>query len=126
MARDIDVQDATTIVPDDEETIEDAERDRGHGEEIHRRDGFAMVPQEGKPPFGWFGIPRCAVHPSGNRSLRYIESQHPEFTVNAWRAPGGVLGDHPEDQIAYFLRDAFPSDQPARSGNRAPIEHESS
>ena len=35
MLRDVDVQDASTIVADDEEAVEHAERDRWHREEIH-------------------------------------------------------------------------------------------
>src|SRR5215469_11390522 len=32
--------------------VEPSSPRRGHGEEIHRRDGFAMVLQEGEPAFG--------------------------------------------------------------------------
>lgn len=36
---------------DDEETAEDAEVKRWHGEEIHRRDGLAVIAQEDHPAF---------------------------------------------------------------------------
>jgi hypothetical protein len=34
-----------------------------------------MVSQESKPPFRWFGISWSASHPTGDRSLGYIESE---------------------------------------------------
>ena len=52
MLRDVDVQDASTIVADDEETIEHAERDRWHREEIHGGNRFPMVSKEGQPALG--------------------------------------------------------------------------
>ena len=35
---------------DDEETVEDAKGDRGHGEEVHGRNGFAMIAKKTEPP----------------------------------------------------------------------------
>jgi len=43
MPSDIKVQDATTVVANDKEAVEHAERKRWNGEEIHRRDGFAVI-----------------------------------------------------------------------------------
>jgi hypothetical protein len=36
-------------MPNDEKTIENAELDSGHCEEVHRRNGFPVIPQEGEP-----------------------------------------------------------------------------
>ena len=41
----------SATMADDEEAIQDSERDRGRGEEIHRRNGFAVVAQERQPAF---------------------------------------------------------------------------
>ncbi len=47
MLRDINVQDAPTIVTDDEEAVENAERHRWHREEVHGGNRFPMVAKEG-------------------------------------------------------------------------------
>src|ERR1700686_3356148 len=52
MLCDVEVQDAPTIVADDEEAVEHTERNRWHGEEVHRRNRFPMVSKEGEPTFG--------------------------------------------------------------------------
>ena len=43
MARDIEVQDTPAVMTDNEEAIEETESDRRNGEEIHGRDGFAVI-----------------------------------------------------------------------------------
>src|SRR5215831_19565175 len=40
MLRDVEMQDTPAIVADDKEAVEDAEADRGHGEEVHGRNRF--------------------------------------------------------------------------------------
>jgi hypothetical protein len=42
-------KDTTPIVADDEEAIEHTKRDRWNGEEIHRRNTFPMIAEEGEP-----------------------------------------------------------------------------
>ena len=88
MSRDIEVQHAPTMVADDEKAVEHTERDRGDRKEVHGRDGFAMVTQEGEPTLGRLVISGSSAHPTGNGSLGNIETQHQEFTVDARRAPG--------------------------------------
>jgi hypothetical protein len=51
MLGDVEVQDASTAVADDEEAVH-AERDRWHGEEVHGRNRFPMVSKVGEPAFG--------------------------------------------------------------------------
>lgn len=122
---DIEVQNPPTIMADHEQAVEDAERDGGNREEIHRGDGFAMIPQEGQPALGGARISGRPPHPSRNGSLRDIESEEHEFTVDTRCAPGRILRDHAEDQIADFLRDVLSADRAAESGDRSPIEFES-
>jgi len=100
MARHIEVQYPPTIVANDEEAVEHAEGHRRDGEKIHRSDGFAVILQKREPPFGRFGVPRCSPHPTGNGSLRNLEPEHQKFSVDSRCTPRGILGDHPEDQIA--------------------------
>jgi hypothetical protein len=48
MTGDIEMQDAPSIMTDDEEAIQHAECDRGHGEEVHGRNGLSVIAQEGE------------------------------------------------------------------------------
>jgi hypothetical protein len=63
------MHDAPTIVADDEEAVEHTERNRWHGEEVHRRNRFPMVSKEGEPTFGRVKISRRSFQPTGDRSL---------------------------------------------------------
>src|SRR5215472_5962436 len=47
MLRDVEMQDTPAIVTDDKEAVEDAEADRGHGEEVHGRNRFPVIPKKG-------------------------------------------------------------------------------
>jgi len=42
---------------------------------------------------GCFG----ARHPTRDGSLGNIEAKLEQFTMDAWSAPGGILGDHAEN-----------------------------
>lgn len=48
----IEMQDAPTIVADDEKAVEHTERDGRDGEEVHHGDCFSMVAQETEPALG--------------------------------------------------------------------------
>ena len=49
ISRDIEMQDLTPVVADDEKAIQNTKRERWDGEEIHRRNGLAMVSEERQP-----------------------------------------------------------------------------
>src|SRR5215469_16152157 len=56
IARHVVVNDATAIMTNDEEAIQNAEGQRGHREKIHRCNRLPMIPQEGQPALcrvGW-------------------------------------------------------------------------
>ena len=74
MPRHIEVQNAPPVVGDDEETVENAEGERWHGEEIHRGNGFTMIAQKSRPSICRLGIPRRFPHPAQYGSLRNVES----------------------------------------------------
>ena len=117
MPRDVDVQDSSTIVADDEKAVEHAERDRWHSEEVHRRNGLAMVSKEGQPVLGPVRVFRRSFHPTGDGSLGKIKAEHEEFAMNPRRSPSWVLSDHPKDQLPNLPRRLFPSNLPPDSGN---------
>src|ERR1039458_7533640 len=109
MPRHVEVKDAPPVMRNNEEAVERAERECWHGEEVHRRNRFAMVIDECHPPLRQFGISRRLSHPAQHGALRDVEAKHFQFSVNARCTPGGIFGDHAEDEVAQFLGDAFSS-----------------
>ena len=69
------------------------------GEEIHGRNGVAMIANKGLPAPGKFCISGRSLHPPGDASLGYIEAQHKELAVNPGSSPGRVIFHHLEDEI---------------------------
>jgi hypothetical protein len=66
MPCDIAVQDAATIVADDEETIEHAESTGWNRKEVHGDYRFAVIAKECQPTFGRLWAPGGAPHPAGD------------------------------------------------------------
>src|ERR1022692_427102 len=64
------VQDPTPVVADHEEAVQNAEGQGRHREEVHRRNGLAMVPQESQPAPGGVRRSWCSPNPSRNRWFR--------------------------------------------------------
>jgi hypothetical protein len=103
MPRDVEMQNPSPIVSDDEEAVEYAERDSRYAEEIHRRNHFTMIAQKRQPPLCGFWGSWSAAYPARDCSLADIEAEHEEFSVNAWRSPGWVFNNDLEDQLPYFF-----------------------
>jgi hypothetical protein len=49
------MQDTPAIVTDYKEAVENAEADRGHGEEVHGRNRFPVIRKKHAPALGWLG-----------------------------------------------------------------------
>src|SRR5882762_6827621 len=126
MLGDVEVQDASTAVADDEEAIEHAKVDRWHGEEVHGRNRFPVVSKEGEPAFSWLGISRRPFHPTRNGSLTEIKTEHKKLAVNARRSPGWILNNHPEDQLSNFLRRRLPPHPCPDSRDQFPVQAKTS
>src|SRR5580704_11715636 len=122
MLCDIEVQDATTIVTDDEKHTE---RDRWHGEEVHRGNRFPVITEKGKPARGRLRISRCPFHPTRDHSLRDLKTEHEKLAMDAWRSPRWVLNDHSEDQFLNLLRRRSSPDGPPDLGDQLPVQPES-
>src|SRR5271166_5977005 len=122
---DIEVNHAPSIVREDEETVEHAEAESGHGKEIHRRDSFPMIAQKSRPSLGRITNPWRSPHPAQHGSLRKIEAKHFQFAVDAWCAPCGVFRDHAKDHFAQFLADTFSARPNPMSRVARPIQLES-
>src|SRR5260221_7120761 len=125
MLCDIEMQDAPPIVTDDEKTIERAEGDRRNSEEVHRGNCFSVITEKGKAARGRLRISRCPFHPTRDRSLRDIKTEHEKLAMNAWRSPRWVLNNHPENQFPNFLRRLSSPDGPPDSGDQLPVQTES-
>ena len=125
MLCDIEVQDTPTIVTDDEKAIERAKGDRRNREEVHRGNRFPVITEKGKPALGWLRISRCPFHPTRDRSLRDIKTEHEKLAMDAWRSPRGVLNDHAEDQFLNLLRRLSSPDGPPGPGDQLPVQTES-
>ena len=97
MPGDIEVDDAPAVVADDEEAVQEVEGEGGNGEEVHGRDGFAMITKKCPPTLGRLRISGCASHPAGDGAFGNLKAQHAEFAMNAWSTPGCVLGNHLEN-----------------------------
>ena len=109
-----------------EEAIEHAKGDRGHGEEVHGRNRFPVVSKEGEPAFAWLRISRRPFHPTRNRSLAEIKTEGKKVAVNARRSPGWILNDHPEDQLSNFLRRRLPPHPRPDSRDQFPVQAKTS
>src|SRR6516225_3624388 len=65
----VEMEDLAPVVIDHEETVQNAERQCGHGEEVHRRDGSTMIAQKDQPPPSWIRILGRTLDPARYRSL---------------------------------------------------------
>jgi hypothetical protein len=117
----VEMQDAPTVVADDEETVEHAEGDRWDGEEIHCGDRFPMVTQKCEPTPGWFGTSRRPAHPARDGSFRDIKTQHEKLAMNPRCSPSRILVHDPEDQLANFLRSLSSPNLPPDFRDQPPI-----
>ena len=97
MLSDIALENPPPGMMDDEEAVEQAASKSRHREEVHRRNGFAMIAQECRPAPCRLSVSGSLPHPPQNGSLRDLESEHLQFAMNPGRTPSRVLSDHLED-----------------------------
>ena len=125
MTSDIEVQDASTVMANEKEAVKHAERERRDREEIHRRDGLAVIAKKRQPAFGGFWAPGCSSHPAGDGRLRYLEAQHEDFAVDARCTPSWILRYHLEDQVTDLFGDSTTTaDSFSHSAEHGPIQFE--
>src|ERR1035441_6908924 len=126
MPGDIEVEDAPTVVADDKKAVKKVKVKGGNGEEVHGRDGFAMITKKCPPSLGRFRISGCPAHPARDGAFGNLKAEHAEFAMNARSTPGGVLGHHLENQIPNFSRNLLAASSPAHFAKEGPIQAESS
>lgn len=125
MPGDIEVDDARTVVADDEEAVQEVEGEGGNCKEVHGRDGFAMVMKKCLPTLGVFRISGRASYPAGDGSFGNLKAEHTEFATNARSTPGYVLSNHLENQITNFFRNLLAASSSAHIAEQGPIQAES-
>ena len=103
MPCDVKVQDTSPVMGNYEKAVEHAEGDGWHREEVHGRDGFAVIAQKGEPAPCAVRISWCPPHPSRDGSLRNVEAEHEKLTMNAGSTPGRILSDHLKYEVPNLL-----------------------
>ena len=98
MFRDVEMENPASTVFDDEETVQDSEGESWHREEIHGRNGFAVIAQESSPEFPCLLGRRQAPEIARNAAFRDVEAKFQKLTVNSRSAPRGILVHHTPDQ----------------------------
>jgi len=84
---------------DDKEAGEHPQHDRRYRIEIHRRDHRTVIAQEGPALPAETGAPGGAFHPARDRPLGNLETQHPQFAMDARCTPSRIVGHPAEDQL---------------------------
>jgi hypothetical protein len=107
MRRDIEMNNAATLMGENEEDVENAEGDCRDREEIDRGKLFAVVFQKGMPCLGWrFGM---ADHVFGDCCLGNVDSELEQFAMNSGGSPEGIVFAHGADEITNILGNPGPS-----------------
>ena len=91
------MQDAPTVVADDEKAVQYGEAERRYRKEVHRGNSLAMIAQKRQPALGGLRTLGRPSHPTGDGGFRYLEAEHDEFAMDARRTPTWILCDHLED-----------------------------
>ena len=107
---------------DDKKAVQNAKRERWDGEEVHRRNGLAMVPEKRQPSLHRMWIFRSPADPSRDTPFRDSETQLAQFTMYARCSPGRILGNHTKDQGANLFTDPLPSSYLSDSRDPRPIQ----
>jgi hypothetical protein len=71
---DVEMEDLASTVFDHKKTIQDSERESWHGEEVHGRDGLAVIAQESSPEFPCLLGRKQAVEIARNCAFRDVKA----------------------------------------------------
>jgi hypothetical protein len=98
MLGDVEVQDATPMVGEDDQDEEDAQARRGNGEEIDGDQISDMVGEERPPGLRRWGAP-LGDQP-GDGALGHVDAQLEQLAMDSGGAPEAIGGGHSRDQGA--------------------------
>ena len=117
----VEVNDVSTAVLDDEETVQEPERRGRYGEQIHRSDVVLVVAQERHPSLDLVRLGRSPRQIPRHRHLRHDEPELGELGMDTRRFPA-VLRHRP-NQMAH-LRVNPGTTRMASLGNLRPVAAE--
>jgi hypothetical protein len=124
MLRHIEVQDSSSIMGNDKETVNHSERDCRDAKEVHCGDCFSMISQEREPAPCRPGISWSTFHPTGYGSFREVEAKHEQLVMNAWSAPSRIFAHHPENQFPNLLRSRLSANTSSDPRYQPPVHSE--
>ena len=84
------------MVTENDQHIEEAEADRRHYEQIHRRDAGRVVAQKGLLGLAW--RPSASRHVPGHCRLGDLDAELAQLAKNARRAPQWIGKAHPANE----------------------------
>src|SRR5260370_21939027 len=101
------MQDLPPVVADDEKAVQNTKRERWDGEEIHCRNGLAMVSEERQPALHGIWISRSSPDPSRDTPFRELETQLEQFAVNARCSLASFCRESQNNRIKTGVRALF-------------------
>ena len=106
---DVEMEDPASTVCDDEKTIQDSEGEGWHGEEVHGRNGLAVIAQGSRPALAGVVGRRQAPEIPRDGAFRDVQAEFEKLTVNSRSAPRGILVHHPPDERSNLGIDLWPA-----------------
>src|SRR5262249_10572026 len=101
MSRDVEVDNASSIMRENNKHEKNFKPCSMDGEEVDRSQLRYVIVKERSPRLRWW--PGMSDHVFGNRSLRDLNSEFEQFAVDPRRTPKRVLTADCSNQIASFL-----------------------
>src|SRR6202166_324049 len=100
-------QNMSPAVPHDQQSIEQAKRNRRHDEHIHRSDPISVVAEECPPALGW--RVSSPDHVVSHARLSDIDAEREEFSMDPRRSPQRIGNAHLADKLADLQRNCWPA-----------------
>ena len=101
MRRDVDVQDASPVVGQDDKVEQETERGGGDHEEVAGCGVVEVVLEEGSPALRGRSGP-FPDHVLGNGGFSYLVTEQAELGLDSRSASEGILPGHSMDQLDHF------------------------
>ena len=107
MIGDVEVDDVSSIVAQNNEREEDTERRRRNGEEVYGDDVGQVIIQERSPSLRrWISMPN---HVLGDGRFGHVVAKQLKLGVNPRRSPQRMLATHAADQLANLNVNRWPA-----------------